>query len=284
MMFAAPPYDADARFLGYLLDGFAEDVQPMWKYSADVDADFEATFLEACVRHGWDPLAMLSCWNSESSVEPRAMNRGGWASGIYQLMPDTAHGLGWLPGDIRWAQIGDLRAKLHNEKDSLSSEEKSGIYRQISDLQHALMLPYVAMSASQQVAWAERFYGPHGEMRTAAACYVTTFLPALLPHAHEPSFVLCARNGPYSEAYAGNHAAFDPDGKGYITVQDLTDRIERAAVGPRWQELVDRVRGAQQGRQTDPEIVAGDERAFDEDNRPVFLLPSEPPPAPEDPT
>ncbi len=234
------------------------EVTEMWKFSADVDDGFETAFLDACKRHNWNPHAMLSCWNSESSVSPHAMNKSGWASGIFQLMPDTARGIGWMPGDKRWAQIGDLRMNLSNARETISSEERSKRQQQISDMQHALMLPFVALSASEQLGWAERFYSSAGPLRTAAACYVQTFLPALIHHSNEPAFVLCGRHGPFSDAYAGNCAAFDPDGSGFITVADLTARIDRAAVGARWQELSDRVASALRDSETDPKPVITD--------------------------
>ena len=99
-----------------------------------------------------------------------------------------------------------------------------------------------------------------------------------MSHASEPGFVLCGRHGPFAFAYAGNYGAFDPDGKGYITVQDLTDRIQRVTTGPRWQEIADRIGMARRDCPTQPEILITEDtrdRPLDPDDPPVFILPGE---------
>ncbi len=188
----------------------------MWQHSADLPDEFFSALHEMCKRLDCRADDMASCWMSESNVSPRAHNPGGNASGLFQAMPGTLMGLGYMG---HWDD-------------------------------------FVKLSAVEQLAWAERYYARHrGQLTSPGACYLATFLPALMSHASESAFVLCASHGPFAYAYAGNHAAFDPEGKGWITVQDLTDRIGRVAVGPRWQEIVDRLRQAAQGADTDPERV-----------------------------
>jgi hypothetical protein len=113
------------------------------------------------------------------------------------------------------------------------------------------------------------------------ACYLATFLPAFMPHAADPGFVLCKLGGPHADWYAANKG-LDVNHDGVITVQDLTDRIARVTVGARWEEFAARVLAASD---TEPPEELRDvpisERttapdspeAFNEDNRPVFIIP-----------
>lgn len=179
------------------------------KLTADISDDFfpklraMAALLEA------EPLSLLAVWYSESGVRANAWNDNPkslppekrWnASGIFQAMPATLKGLGY-PGD------------------------------------HA---SFRALSATQQLAWALRYYLPYrGKLGSIGAIYVANFLPALIDHAGDPAYVLTDRNGRLPWAYSPN-AAFDANRDGRITVGELESAVRRNAKGPRLDELVAR--------------------------------------------
>jgi hypothetical protein len=225
---------------------FLEDFMP-YQHTADIPEGFEDALVAMCRdalsdgERRCDPLDLLRCWNSESEVKAWEINPNGFAAGLFQAMPQTLHGLGWRLGDPRWATPDGMP--------SLARE-------------------FAQLTASEQLPWARAYYGAHrGSLTSAAHCYVATFLPAELPHAADPEHVLCALpgkhadfpHGKYDWAYKANHGAFDPEAKGWIQVSDMTARIERVAIGPRWQELEQRVRAAQCGptRDLDLTTVAG---------------------------
>lgn len=173
-----------------------------WPHTSDLDDDFFIKLGEMCVRLECDPADMLGCWMSESGVHSSAYNKGGDAAGIFQVIGSTRKMIGFTG----------------------SADE------------------FLALSATNQLEWAERFYLPYaGLLLSPGACYLATFLPALVRHAFDPQYVVCGAQGPFVFAYAGNWMAFDPTKKGYITVQDLTDRIHRVTTGPRWEELIQRI-------------------------------------------
>lgn len=199
--------------------------------TADIPDDFEAKFLKLCAKYDWEPFAVLKCWNSESQIKSHEQNPNGFASGLFQLMPDTAHGLGWMPGDPRW--------------NSVAAARKANDHLLTAGLLKSLMSGYIFLSATEQLDWAEKYYGPKGPIHTPAECYVRTFLPAEKDHASNPDYVLCGINGPYKEAYIGNHQVFDRVGKGTIIVQDLIDRINAVWQGARVEEISTRIYDAQ---------------------------------------
>ncbi len=199
--------------------------------TSDIPDDFESKYLEICKEYGWEPIPVLSCWNSESGIKASSQNPNGYASGIFQIMPDTAHGLGWMPGDARWNLVHAAR--------------KVGDWKTVVKLHKELMSGFIQLNASEQLDWAVKYYGPKGMMQTGAECYVRTFLPAEKEHANNPDYVLCGIHGPYKDAYIGNHQVFDTEGKGFITVQDLTDRINLVWQGGRVEEIKERIYEAQ---------------------------------------
>lgn len=163
-------------------------------------AAFFAPFIAMCARLDVSPVDLLSVACNESRCSAEAHNPHGDASGLWQLMPSTARGLGW-----------NVDADPHLDA-------------------------FRALGAVGQLPWFEKYFAPHkGKLVSAAACYVATFLPALLAHAGDPSFVLCALGGPLEWAYKANKG-FDPRGAGRITVSDLAAAIERAsaAMGATW--------------------------------------------------
>ncbi len=179
--------------------------QPMaWSHSGDLPDAFFPAVVAMCDRLGCAPVDMVSCWMSESDVSPKAHNPGGNAVGLFQAMPATLMGLGYT----------------------------------------GTWLDFSHLSAVQQLSWAERYYAHHkGRLVSPGACYLATFLPALMGHAADPFFVLCSRTI-HPEWYTPNKLAFDPGNSGSITVGALTDRIARVTVGPRWDEIYTRLRAA----------------------------------------
>lgn len=170
-----------------------------------------AALIAMCGRLECDPVDLISVAANESGISTTAHNPHGDASGIWQLMPATARGLGW-----------DVDSDPHLDR-----------FRTLSDV--------------QQMVWFERYFMPHrGKLNSPGAAYVATFLPALVDHAQDPNYKLCGRDGPLAWAYVANKG-FDLTNKGCITVQDLSDAIERATtrLGSKWTALVDAIRAAQ---------------------------------------
>lgn len=142
-----------------------------------------------CVETKCSPFHYLAVWNSESGLNPAAHNPNGDASGIFQAMPDTLRGLGFLgsPADFR------------------------------------------QLSAKDQLPYAERYYRPYtGKLKNSAAVYVATFLPADLDLAVNPDAVLVQRDGRRGWAYSAN-AVFDVNKDYCIQVKELSSAIERNA-------------------------------------------------------
>jgi hypothetical protein len=178
----------------------------MIQYTSDLSASFFTKLWAMCGRLKCAPLDLLGCWFNESTVRSTARNAAGNASGIFQVMPAIAAGLGWDPKD--------------------------------TDLTR-----YRLLDAEAQLEWAEKYYAPHaGKLVDATACYLANFLPALLAHAADPAYVL-ASHDLRSVVYWANRG-FDRDNKGAIVVGDLTAAIQRACAGSRWGEIVARTNAA----------------------------------------
>lgn len=172
-----------------------------WKHTSDIAGDFFPGFESVAEDVGAKPIHLLSVMMSESGVRANAHNPNGNASGLIQFMPATLAGLGWRAGDAAFRQL----------------------------------------NATAQLPFVRAYFLPHkGKLVSAAACYVATFLPALLRHAHDPGYVLTAKNGPLGWAYAPN-AVFDRNKDYAITVGELEDAIARNCRGPRWAELTARL-------------------------------------------
>ncbi len=247
-MLLAMPYVADAQFLSYLLDGFAEEqLMADGKYSSDwTDEDVEA-YVDGCTEAQVNPLHALGVMFSESNAHAEAHNPGGDATGLIQFMPQTRANMGF-----------------------------KGTWQAFAALGVAGQLPYFTRYLKTY----------RGQLTSPSRVYVAVFLPACLtwPRLNELS-VITSSSGPFSFAYLPNKV-FDREGKGYITMGDLSLAIDRASKGARWLELSERVSDVMKGRETDPAGTMVDDAiaGVTEDDAPVFLLPSEPPPAPEDPT
>ena len=151
-----------------------------------------------------DPTVPLQVWANESDNRAAAHNPHGDASGIFQLMPSTARGLGY-----------DVDADPHLDA-------------------------YRAAGVAAQIGWATKFYGNHkGQVGTVARFYLCTFLPALLSCGDYMSHAIATQGGSLGWAYDANKG-FDHDHKGWITVGDLVSAAARAT-GPRTRELMARV-------------------------------------------
>lgn len=160
-----------------------------------------------------DPTVPVQVWANESDNRAGAHNPNGDASGIFQLMPQTAKSLGY-----------DIAADPH-----LDAYRASGLVAQF--------------------AMAARYYGAHkGKVGTVARFYCSTFMPAFLGCADDPAYVLAADGGIRAWAYGPNRG-LDVTGRGSITIGDLVSAAARAT-GPRTRELMARVTAAKAARAT----------------------------------
>lgn len=164
---------------------------------------------QLCQQLGTTPIDMLSVWMSESGVHADAHNPNGHASGLNQLMPSTAKGLGW----------------------DVTNDPQLSLYRKLS--------------ARAQLDWVKKYYTPYaGKLLTVGHLYIATFLPKYLVDGTDiqPDTVLTAKDGPLGWAYEAN-AVFDENHDYKITVQELVDAVHRNCKGPRWTEIVARATG-----------------------------------------
>jgi hypothetical protein len=185
--------------------------------TADWTDDDCAAEIAVCDALGIDDVTVpLQVWANESDNKPGAHNPNGDASGIFQLMPSIAKGLGY-----------NVAADPHLE-----------VFRRAG--------------VTEQLRWATKFYGNHrGQVGTVARFYLCTFLPALLSCGDDMSHAIAAKGGTLSGAYDAN-PVFDHDHKGWITVGDLVAAAARAT-GPRTRELMARVVAIKAARaDTDP--------------------------------
>ena len=183
----------------------------MLRYTSDIGNDFFPKLEVIATRLRASSLDMLSVMFSESSCRATAHNDNPktlppekrWnASGLIQFMPATLAKLGWTKGHAAFRQL----------------------------------------TATEQLPWVERYYSPYVQhLGTVAGLYLATFLPALIRHATEPNFVLTAKGGPLGWAYTPN-ASLDANGDLAITVNELELAVHRNCAGPRFDELVLRLR------------------------------------------
>lgn len=213
----------------------------MWKYTPEwTDADIQ-NFVAGCVRNQVDPLHVMPCMLNESGAYPTTRNPGGVNPSPEALKhPAAAVGL------IQFTHA------------SLGAGVDLDAFRQ--------------KSVAEQLPFVERYFAPYrGALTSVELVYCSMFEPAWIAKHPTSTTVICgSRAGdPYPKFYAPNKS-LDVDGKGYIILDDLRIRAMSRAHGPRWQEFVDRIRAAQQGRPTDPLLVpdtldAGGSGATDDD-------------------
>jgi hypothetical protein len=181
-----------------------------WKYTADIPDGFDMELARiARVVLDCDPMDLARPLFNESGFSYKAHNPNGDAAGIFQAMPATLKGLGF---------VGDWR-------------------------------DFTRLNALEQLPWLAKYYAPYrGKLVNATAVYMATFCPAFLAHANEPEWVICGSrpSDPRKSWYPVN-IGLDPKvgdprtRKGWIRVSDLTLAITRADVGPRWDELAMRI-------------------------------------------
>jgi hypothetical protein len=182
----------------------------VWTRTADLPDEFFTDIVAMCSRLGCDPLDLLGVAAYESGVRAKAHNPHGDASGLWQLMPSTARGLGW----------------------NVTTDPHLAAFR--------------ALGPVGQLPWFDKYFQPYrGKLVSSGACYVAVFLPALLDDAGDPTFILCGESGPLAWAYKAN-ANFDTGKTGVIRVSDLQAAVPRACrtLGDRWSEIAQRVGAA----------------------------------------
>lgn len=211
---------------------------------------FWPVFVAGCHRLGVDPVDLLAVAANESGCNPHAWNEGGRAAGMWQLTPAGAGAAGW-PAD-----------QTHR---------------------------FSMLSAEEQWPFWERYFGLHrDQLKSRAAAYVATYLPALLSLADNPDALLCAKDGrtdaPHPERwsekerigwYTGN-VGFDRGHTGEIHVRDLLAAIDRStlAMGGVWADYVAAIRAEQARLGPDVDVTAGGA------NAPLYTAPD---PTPRDP-
>jgi len=160
-----------------------------------------------------DPFDLLGVWMSESGMRHDAENPHGCASGIFQAMPATLRGFGF-----------------HGTDEQIARD-------------------FMALTATEQLAFALRYYGlARGRLTSAAACYLWTFIPNDIGLASDPNAVISAKRGSSvcpdgrrSNIFDVN-SAFDDNHDLAIEVHELTDHIARANHTARAEEIQDRMR------------------------------------------
>jgi hypothetical protein len=181
-------------------------------YTQDLSDGF---FAELASSYGADAPNLLAVWQSESGLRAAAHNPNGDASGLCQLMPVIAKGLGWDEGDC-------------------TNPPRLAHYRSLS-------------AAAQLLPWVERYYAPwKSKLTSPELAYLATFLPAYLERPADelvPSLVIAAKKGPLGWAYEAN-MTFDPDRAGVITLGDLGAAVARNCHTARYSEAEARLAAA----------------------------------------
>lgn len=132
---------------------------------------------------------LLFVMNSESGLNPAALNPSGGASGLIQFMPMTLAAYGLTPEELR----------------AMTREEQ---------------LPYVER-------FLRPYAGK--KLSSVGRIHQALMAPASLDVATRPDDVIAARGGKRyggqeAAVYAGNARAFDPKGLGVITARMMEDR------------------------------------------------------------
>lgn len=182
------------------------------RITKDVSDNFFPKLKEVAEQLDADPVHMLAVMYSESGCRADAWNDNPKslppeqrynASGLIQFMPPTLTGVGYFQGHAAFRKL----------------------------------------TPTAQLTYVLRYYLPFkGKLKSPAALYTATFLPAFTGNAGDPEFVLTAKNGVRGWAF-GPNAAFDKDGNGRITVRELGEAVARNCVGARWEQLRARLTG-----------------------------------------
>lgn len=178
--------------------------------TADIPATFKGALVECCEHIGCKPIDLLCVMFSESQCRADAINDGPPgapegkrynAVGLLQFMPQTLVNMGYLYGHQQFRHMDPIG-----------------------------QLKYVG-------AYFTQWQKTGAPWDSVGRLYQATFVPATLATSREPDDVLVQRGGRLGWAYSAN-AVFDHDGNGSITIQELTDAVQRNCRGPRWEELV----------------------------------------------
>lgn len=167
--------------------------------------------------HGGDGFDLLRVINSESACRADALNDNPkdrepdkrWnAAGLNQCMPAILQGLGF------GTSLGP-RARAE---------------------------AFCRLSVTEQLPFVRRYFAPHaGKLVNVTAWYLANFLPAFLPHAVEPEFVLGASKAAgFGGAVFAANASFDRDGDRKIQVRELGEAVIANFRGVRAGELARR--------------------------------------------
>jgi hypothetical protein len=182
--------------------------------TGDLSEDFFSALQQTATTLQCDPQDLLSVMQNESGVRATAHNPNGHASGLIQFMPKILRNLGW-----------------NFDPDNATNAEN---FRRL-------------VRAEEQAAqWVLEYFRPYiGKLVSSATIYQATFLPATLSLGSDPSTVICdpSADPPLNPTAYEPNKGFDTDKKGYITVGDLQNAIDRATTGSRWNGIVDRLAG-----------------------------------------
>ena len=198
--------------------------------SDDVPQSFISQFVADCQKLlRCNPLDLIAVTFNESGCKTTAHNKSGNASGLWQFMPATAKGLGW------------------DERDCVELRDENGKPTGLTAYGTSPLHRFRQLDHLGQWMWFRRFFRPHaGKLVSRAACYTCTFVPADLALAADENAVLiddgrAPRNTPRRASFYAPNKGFDRRGDGRIIVSDLTDAINRAARGPRAEDLFARI-------------------------------------------
>lgn len=116
-----------------------------------------------------------------------------------------------------------------------------------------------ALGACEQLPWVRRYLGRYKPLHSLTRAYLAVFLPAFVHRSTDPDWPLAVKHGVRGWAYAPN-VQLDADKDGTITVAELAGAVRRWCKGPRWEEIVVRLRSGN-GPPTDATPDDGPEAA-----------------------
>lgn len=175
----------------------------MNQHTSDLSDGFFQDLISMCQRLEANPMDVMMVMQAESGISASARNSTSSATGLIQIMSDS------------WQKSWGFT------RDAFSN-----------------------MTAQEQLKYVEMYLRPwKGRFANVSAVYTAVFMPALISHATEPTFVVCAPQGPFTWAYKAN-AGLDSNHKGYIVIDDLRRAVVRHCRGPRWDEAERRLREA----------------------------------------
>lgn len=185
-----------------------------WAATDDLGDAFFTGLVAVAQAIGTQPEYLMGVMKAESDIRPDAVNPRGHATGLIQFMPATQQRLGWTQG---WQAFSQL-------------------------------------SAVQQLDYVLRYFLPfaRASLNSTGRLYQATFLPATLSLGSAPDTVIAMRGGINARAYEANQG-LDADHKGFITIGDLSRRIDGASHGPRWREALQRLQAAMPGSMPQPQ-------------------------------